>query len=124
MNTLWVALGGAAGSVARYHAQAFATRRWSGGFPWGTLFVNLLGSLLLMALMTIAMRTGRVPEQVRLALGTGVLGGFTTYSTFNYETMTLAQNGQWGRAAVYLAATVAGCLAAGGLGYAIAHGVR
>jgi CrcB protein len=124
MNTLWVALGGAAGSVARYHAQAFATRRWAGGFPWGTLFVNLLGSLLLMLLMTIALRTGRVPEQVRLALGTGVLGGFTTYSSFNYETMALAQNGQWGRAAVYLVATVAGCLATGAVGWLLAQGVR
>lgn len=93
------------------------------GFPWGTLAVNLLGSLLLMLLATVAVRTGRVPEATRLALGTGVLGGFTTYSAFNYETITLAQNGAWGRAAGYVGLTVMGCLAAGAVGWGLGRAV-
>ena len=122
MNTLWVALGGAAGSVARYYTQLLAQRRLGLTFPWGTLAVNLVGSFLLMVLGTVALRTGKVPEAWRLALGTGVLGGFTTYSSFNYEALTLMQNQQVGRAALYVVATVLGCLLAGYAGYLSASG--
>jgi CrcB protein len=119
MSTLWVGLGGAIGSIARYHVGLFAMRRWP-GFPWGTLAVNLVGSLLLAIVMQLVMR-GRLDESARIALGVGVLGGFTTYSSFNHETLALAQEGAWGRAAAYAALTFVGCLAAGALGWAVAR---
>jgi CrcB protein len=87
MNTLWVGLGGALGSIARYHVGRVAASR-APGFPWGTLAVNLLGSLLIGVVMHLALR-GRLDEPTRLALGVGVLGGFTTYSSFNHETIAL-----------------------------------
>jgi CrcB protein len=120
MNTLWIGLGGAAGSIARFHIGQL---RWGSAFPYGTLLVNVIGSLLLALLMTIALRTDWVSPTVRLALASGVLGGFTTYSSFNYETIALVQGGAWGRAAIYVLATVAGCLAAGAAGWAIGRAI-
>ena len=117
MNTLWVGLGGAIGSIARYQIGLFAMRRWA-GFPWGTLAVNILGSLLISMLMQLVLR-GRLDESARIALGVGLLGGFTTYSSFNYETIALAQQGAWGRAVAYVGLTLLGCLAAGVLGWAV-----
>jgi CrcB protein len=119
MKTLWVGLGGALGSIARYHVGALTTRRWP-GFPWGTLAVNVVGSLALAIVMALALR-GRLDDTARVALAAGVLGGFTTYSTFNYETIALAQAGAWGKAAIYVAATVLGCLAAGAAGWLLAR---
>ncbi|MGN6111342.1 MAG: fluoride efflux transporter CrcB [Kofleriaceae bacterium] len=119
MNTLWVAFGGAIGSVARYQVGLATARRWP-GFPWGTLAVNVLGSLLLGIVLTLVLRD-RLGETARVALGTGVLGGFTTYSSFNYETFSLVQAGDWGRAVLYVGVTLVGCLIAGGLGHLIAR---
>jgi fluoride exporter len=121
MLTLWIGLGGALGSIARYHLGRVVHLRAGSGFPWGTLAVNLLGSLLLAALMAAALRGGRVPDGVRLALAAGLLGGFTTYSSFNYEVMAMAQAGDWGRAAAYVAATLVGGLAAGAAGWLLAR---
>jgi fluoride exporter len=121
MNTLWIGLGGALGTIARYHVGLVAVRRGA-QFPWGTLAVNLVGSLLLAVLMQLALR-GRVDDTMRLALGTGVLGGFTTYSTFNFETFAMAQSGAWARAGAYVVATVVGGLAAGALGWFAARSI-
>lgn len=117
MLTLWVGLGGALGSIARYQLGRVAAAR-APGFPWGTLVVNLLGSLLLAVLMALVLR-GRISDNVRIALGTGVLGGFTTYSSFNYETLALVHDGAYGRATIYVLATVVGCFAVGALGWVI-----
>jgi len=105
---LLVCLGGAAGSGARY-AVALAV-------PHATLVVNLLGSFAI-ALVVETMRA----SDLRLLLVTGFLGGFTTYSAFNQETLAFARAGAWGSAAGNVAATVAGCLAAGTLGVWIAR---
>lgn len=117
MNTLWVGLGGALGSIARYHVGVVAARRWP-GFPWGTLAVNLLGSLLLVIVVQLAARD-RLGDTARIALGAGVLGGFTTYSSFNAEAIALLDAGQPVRAVAYVAATVVGCLVAGGVGWLV-----
>ncbi len=87
-QALWVALGGALGSLARYGVGLAAARWFGAGFPWGTLVVNVLGGL---AMGVLAVRAG--PEQVtlRLALGVGLLGGFTTFSAFSLETLRLLQ---------------------------------
>ncbi|HEX7488273.1 MAG TPA: CrcB family protein [Anaeromyxobacteraceae bacterium] len=115
-----VCLGGAAGTGARY-LLATGALRWLGpAFPWGTLGVNLLGSLLLGAVMELAV-LGYLTPDLRVVLASGVMGGFTTYSSFNQETLGYLGRGAWWFGGSYLAGTVVGCLAAGALGVAAAR---
>jgi CrcB protein len=116
----WVCLGGAAGSGARYLLAGWVQRLAGAGFPAGTLAVNLLGSFVLGLLMPLGLRTDLLSPTVRVALATGLLGGFTTYSTFSYETMSLLQEGAWLAAVANVGGTVVGCLAASFLGYGLA----
>jgi len=112
----WVCLGSALGGGARY-LLSLAALRWLGPtFPYGTLTVNVAGSFAVGLLMHVALETSVVPPGVRIFLATGVLGGLTTYSTFNYETLVFASEGDWGLAALNVGATVLGCLVAGVLG--------
>jgi CrcB protein len=113
---LWICLGGAAGTGARYLVTLGMLRVAGPGFPWGTLAVNVAGSFLLGLIMQVALTTGLIPPILRLGLTTGVMGGFTTYSTFNYETLLYLQRSEWLLAFANLAATVLLCLAAGALG--------
>jgi CrcB protein len=114
----WVCLGSALGGGARYLISQLALRLLGASFPFGTLCVNALGSFLIGFLMHIGLETTLISPTARLFLTTGVLGGLTTYSTFNYETLQLATEGDWHLAAGNLAATVVVCLAAGVLGLA------
>jgi CrcB protein len=123
MQTLWIALGGAFGTAARYQLSLWAERRFGAGQTHGTLLVNLLGSFLLAALMCASLRSQLVPPSARLVLGAGVLGGFTTYSAFSYESLRALQQGAWGAAALNIAMTVLGCLLAAALGWALASQV-
>jgi fluoride exporter len=113
---LWICLGGAAGTGARYLLSGWLLRVAGPGFPWGTLAVNVLGSFLLGLIMHVALATDLFSPTLRLALTTGVMGGFTTYSTFNYETLQYLQGNDWLLGLANLAITVVVCLAAGGLG--------
>jgi CrcB protein len=113
---LWICLGGAAGTGARYLLSGWLLRVAGPGFPWGTLVVNVLGSFLLGLIMHVALATDLLSPTLRLALTTGVMGGFTTYSTFNYETLQYLQRNDWLLGLANLAITVVVCLAAGGLG--------
>ena len=113
---LWICLGGAAGTGARYLVTLWALRVAGPGFPWGTLAVNVVGSFLIGLIMQVALTTGLIPPLLRLGLTTGVMGGFTTYSTFNYETLLYLQRSEWLLAFANLAATVLLCLVAGALG--------
>ena len=91
-------------SRSRKASPRKAAARWFGlGFPWGTLIVNVLGGA---AIGVLTARVGPEQENVRLALGVGLLGGFTTFSTFSLETVRLMQH-QAGLAALYVAASVA-----------------
>jgi CrcB protein len=112
----WVCLGGALGSGARYLISLAALRLLGSSFPFGTLTVNVLGSFLIGLIMHVSLETTLISPAARIFLTTGVMGGLTTYSTFNYETLTLATEGEWQGAALNLAVTVAACLAAGLLG--------
>lgn len=103
MQVLLVALGGAAGSVARYGVGVAAVRWLGAGFPLATLTVNVIGGL---AMGLLAARAGAENESLRLALGVGFLGGFTTFSAFSLETVRLMQH-QPGLAGLYIAASVA-----------------
>lgn len=113
---LWICAGGALGTGVRYLLSGWILRVAGTGFAWGTLAVNAVGSFLLGAIMVVATETDLVPATLRLALTVGVLGGFTTYSTFNYETVEYARQGAYGMAAANVAATVLVCLVAGLLG--------
>lgn len=113
---LWICLGGAAGTGARYLLSGWLLRVAGPGFPWETLAVNALGSFLLGLLMQVALTTALFSPTVRLTLASGVLGGFTTYSTFNYETLQYIQQGRWLLGLANVGITVAACLAAGVLG--------
>lgn len=117
---LWICLGSAVGGGARYLVSGLAVRLFGAAFPYGTLAVNLAGSFLLAALMFVGLETTAIPPTVRVALGTGVLGGFTTYSTFSYETLRYLQDGAWGTAIANLLITVVGCLLACALGWSFA----
>ena len=118
MRFLWICLGGAAGTGARYLVALWALRLAGPGFPWGTLAVNVVGSFLLGLIMQVALTTDLIAPTLRLGLTTGVMGGFTTYSTFNYETLLYLQRDAWLAAFANLAATVVLCLVAGALGLA------
>ncbi len=121
MRVFWIGLGGAAGTIARYLLSGFALERFGTAFPFGTLAVNLIGSFLLAALMYLGVEAGMLPTTARLALTTGVMGGFTTYSTFSYETMRYLQDGAWGLALLNMSITLGGCLAACILGWVVAQ---
>ena len=97
---LLVAAGGAAGSVARYLTGTLAGR-WP-GWPWGTLTVNVLGGLLMGLLIgTLALRGGAEQERLRLLLGVGFLGGFTTFSAFSLEVANMVERRELASAAGY-----------------------
>jgi fluoride exporter len=120
---LWVCLGGAVGTGARYGLSTWTARRFGPLFPWGTLAVNVIGSFLIGAVMQVGVATGRLSPDLRVVLATGVLGGFTTYSSFNYETVRYFQESAWLLGALNLALMVVGCLAAGFAGIAVARGL-
>ena len=97
MNVLLVALGGAIGSVARYLAGAFIANRFDPGFPWGTFIVNVSGSFLIGVILSFV-GGGLLPAGARPFLAVGVMGGYTTFSTYSHETLQLMQGGEFGAA--------------------------
>jgi CrcB protein len=115
---LMICLGGAVGTGARYLFSTAMARAF-GNFPFGTLGVNVLGSFLASVVMVQALERSALSPDLRLVLVTGVLGGFTTYSSFNYETLHLAQSGAAGLAMVNVAVTLVTCLLAGIAGIAL-----
>ncbi len=124
MTYLWVAIGGALGSVARYACAVLGLRLFGATFPWSTLLVNVSGSFaigLLAALIPAGDRS-IVTGDLRAFLMIGVLGGFTTFSSFSLETLNLARAGQWAAAGANVVASVVLCLLAVWLGYAAAGG--
>jgi CrcB protein len=118
---LLVCAGGAIGTGCRYLIALWAPVAFGTAFPAGTLIVNLAGSFLMGFVMQVGSTTGVLSINARLALTTGVLGGFTTYSAFNYQTTEYVRAGAWHYAALYLVATLLGCFAAGFAGLALAR---
>jgi CrcB protein len=101
MRTFWaVAVGAALGGVARYYLSSVVQHRVGAGFPWGTLLINVSGSLLLGFIVRYASATMVSPE-LRLLLTVGFCGGYTTFSTYSFETATLLEDGQFARAGAY-----------------------
>lgn len=92
MNVLLVATGGAIGAVLRYLLGGWIQGRLGPDFPWGTFIVNVSGSLLIGVVLGLAAQ-GALSGEARLFLAVGILGGYTTFSTFSYETLQLIEDG-------------------------------
>ena len=105
MAYLWVALGGAAGAAARFGVAQWAGGRWGWSLPWGTFAVNVTGSLAIGVLMALIIGRGPDPAY-RFLLVTGFLGGYTTFSAFSLETLSLVEARRYGEAAIYVVASV------------------
>ena len=101
---------GGAGCGVRYLIAIWLGPR---PFPYATLIVNLVGSFLIALILEASLRVASFPTNLKLALTTGFMGGLTTYSSFNYETTSLAETEAWGRAALNVGATLIGCVIAG-----------
>jgi CrcB protein len=118
---LWICLGGAVGTGARYPLSGWMLTSLGSSFPFGTLAVNVIGSFLIVVLMIAGTEAQVMSPTVRLTLTAGVLGGFTTYSAFSYETLEYLREAAWWTGALNVLANVFGCLAASGLGFATAR---
>jgi CrcB protein len=119
---LWyVAAGSALGGVARFLIGGWVQRVAGVSFPAGTLVVNVTGSFLLGFLLRYALGTASVTPEVRALLTAGFCGGYTTFSTFSYDAVTLAEDGSYARLAVYVVASVLLSVAATFLGVVAAR---
>ena len=118
---LWIAVGGALGSVARYWFSGIIGRQFGETFPWGTLLVNVSGSFVIGLLAALAEPGGRrfIGPTGRQFLMYGICGGYTTFSSFSLQTLELIRDGDWFKAGANTAASVILCLIAVWLGYAL-----
>lgn len=122
-NLFLVMLGGAIGSAARYGVGRLGVALLGPAFPWGTLAVNIVGGFLMGLLGAALVRVGEEAEQARLLLGVGVLGGFTTFSSFSIETFAMIERGDVLTALGYVLASVIGAIGAVAIGMHLARAV-
>jgi CrcB protein len=118
-SSLAVALGGALGSLGRYWIAELLAALGVIAFPWATLFANVTGSLLIGFIATLTGPDGRllVAPELRQFWMAGICGGYTTFSSFSLQTLTLAQGGEWARAGLNVVLSVSLCLFAVWLGH-------
>ena len=118
---LWIALGSALGGAGRYWCSGVIARHIGETFPWGTLTVNVVGSLLIGLLATVSEPDGRLlmSTTMRQFFMIGLFGGFTTFSTFSLQVLNLVRDGQWIPASLYIGGSVALCLVGVWLGHAL-----
>jgi CrcB protein len=122
MRMIWfVALGSGLGGVARLLIGGWIQNRFGPSFPLGTLAINITGSLLLGFLLRYALETPAIGPDTRALLTTGLCGGYTTFSTFSYETVRLFEDGEYWRAALYVALSVGLALLAMACGMLLAR---
>ncbi|HEY9474089.1 MAG TPA: fluoride efflux transporter CrcB [Mycobacteriales bacterium] len=122
MTALLVALGTAIGAPLRYAVDRFVQQRHDGVFPWGTFVVNVLGSLVL-GIVTYAVTIGAWPDTVTVLVGAGLCGGFTTFSSFCFETWRLLEAGAVLEAELNLVASLLAGLAAAAGGWLLAGAI-
>ena len=115
LDLLWVGVGGSIGAIARYGMGRAIHDRVETTFPVGTLTINVLGSIAIGVLVTLLAERYAPNHALRLLIVTGFLGGYTTFSSYAYEAITLADRGQLGRSLIYImgsnALALAGCAA-------------
>ena len=116
---LWIAVGSALGGVARYWCSGVAARLIGETFPWGTIIVNIVGSFIIGFFATLTGPDGRIfaDTLTRQFVMIGILGGYTTFSSFSLQTLSLVQDGEWWLAGANIALSVVACLVAVWLGY-------
>jgi fluoride exporter len=119
---LWIALGGALGSVARFGCSSLIAHWFGERFPWGTMIVNITGSFIIGAFSALTGPDGRllVSPDARLFITVGICGGYTTFSSFSLQTLNLVRDGEFAYAGLNIVLSVFACLAAVWLGYAAA----
>ena len=120
---IWVALGGAVGSVARFGFNLAAPRLLGADFPWATLIVNILGSLMMGFLAAFLAEKYSDQPDLRLFLLTGVLGGFTTFSAFSLDVFNLVQRGESSTAMIYASASVVLSIVAVFAGFVVSRAI-
>ena len=116
---LLVSLGGAIGTALRFLTSILAARWFGTEFPYGTLIVNLSGAFVIGVVQQIGTQTLLIPDNVRLFITTGMMGGLTTYSAFSYETVRLMELGSWHHAWINVVVTTIACLSLCFLGVAV-----
>lgn len=121
MQLFYVFVGSGVGGVARHAVSVWMGQAVGTAFPYGTITVNAVGSFCIALIMHVALSTTAISADMRLFLATGVMGGFTTYSTFNYEMLNRFQEGAWLLGSLNLLLTVMVCLVAGALGFLVAR---
>jgi fluoride exporter len=119
MRFLWVGLAGAVGALARY---AIGLSVDQSRFPWATLGINVSGAFLLGFFLAVAL--GHLPASVMTPIAVGLIGGFTTFSTFAWEAFTMSRTGRTWPAAIYVAVSVMGGLLAAWAGYSTGRAVH
>ena len=119
MRYVWVGVAGGIGSVLRY---AIGVHVDQSRFPWATLAINISGAFILALFLTLAL--GRVSVDVMIPVAAGLLGGYTTFSTFAWEGFTIGRGGRPATAAIYIGVSVVGGLLAAGAGYALGRAAR
>jgi CrcB protein len=123
---IWIALGGALGSVARFWCSGVAARLFGETFPWGTIIVNVAGSFIIGFFATLTGPDGRIfaDTLTRQFVMLGFCGGYTTFSSFSLQTLALLQDGEWLLASANIALSVIACLLAVWAGYALAASIN
>jgi CrcB protein len=116
---LLICLGGAIGTALRYLTSGVAAQWLGADFPYGTFIVNIVGSFLIGVIQQVGTTSLLLSDTTRLFLATGIMGGMTTYSSFSYETVRLAETGAWAQAWINVLATTAVCLGLCFLGIAV-----
>jgi CrcB protein len=106
LKLFWIALFGAAGTLARYGLQGVVQVRMGTTFPYGTLLINLTGCLLLGFVGQLTLNRMILSSDMRIAIAVGFFGGYTTFSSFGWETAKMLEDGEWLRATTYVGASV------------------
>jgi CrcB protein len=111
---LWIGIGSALGGMARYWCSGVVAARWGDTFPWGTIAVNVIGSFIIGFVATLTGPDGRllVPSVARQFVMVGLCGGYTTFSSFSLQTLSLIRDGDWLRAGANIGLSVVLCLLA------------
>ena len=119
VTPLWLAAGGALGTLLRYWINLLITARFGESLPWGTIFINITGSFVIGLFAALTEPGGRlmVPPDIRLFVLVGVCGGYTTFSSFSLQTLTLFEAGEPGQALLNIALSLTLCLIAVALGF-------